>query len=255
MKSSLFIFQIKKQSKTNSCGSVCNKPPTHMSAIREFARRLYSGGACVCILCAAPILSSGQTEDADDRTLRMPVGDVPTPSHSTMPSRNNSGCSNTSSVTGVEDQRGPLTRIRTPVSDVPTPSSSVMPSRNSSGCSSTSFVTGMEAQQCPLSKHQWQRLSTAPRACPKILHKHLLKTLNRHSGEGKIILTIEQMKQLGLQHLCWDGYIEVGEYFYRPALPPALKQGMVDEIRCIGIDPCTEKMTVNANPGLEGQKH
>ena len=128
-----------------------------------------------------------------------------------------------------------------------------MPSRNNSGCSSTSFVTGMEAQQCPLSKHQWQRLDTAPRACPKNLHKHLLKTLNRHSGAGKIILTIEQMKQLGLQHLCWDGYIEVGEYFYRPALPPTLKQGMVDEIRWIGIDPCTEKMTLTRIPALKAK--
>ena len=172
-----------------------------LPAIREFARRLYSGGACVCILCAAPILSSGQPEDTAAQTLRMKVGDVPTPSHSTMPSRNNSGCPGTSSVTGMEDQPCPPNRMRTPVSEAPSASNSAMPSRNNSSCSSTSFVTGMEAQQCPLSKHQWQRLDTAPRACPKILHKHLLKTLNRHSGAGRIILTIEQMKHIGLQHL------------------------------------------------------
>ena len=128
-----------------------------------------------------------------------------------------------------------------------------MPSRNNSSCSSTSFVTGMEAQQCHLSKHQWQRLDTDPRGCPKISHKHLLKTLHRYPGAGRIILTKDQMQHIGLQHLCWDGYIEVGEYFYRPALPPALKQGMVAEIRCIGIDPCTEKMTLTRIPALKAK--
>ena len=52
------------------------------------------------------------------------------------------------------------------------------------------------------------------------------------------------MNLLGLRHLCWGAYIEVGDHFYRSLLPPILKQGLVQEMRRIGIDPSTEHMTL-----------
>ena len=172
------------------------------SGIREFANRLYNWGACVCILCAVPILSKRQMEDNESKILRAVGSTVTTPGNSALPSRNNSGCSN------------------------------------------TSFVTDTEEQLCSLSKHQWQRLTSAPQACPKIVDKNLVAVLNKKQGAARVILTEAQMNLLGLRHLCWDAYIEVGDYFYRPSLPPILKQGLMQEMRRIGIDPSTENMTL-----------
>ena len=85
--------------------------------------------------------------------------------------------------------------------------------------------------QCPLSKYQWKRTEKEPKACPRIVDKHLLQILTRKAGDARIMLTVDQMKTLGLGHMCWDGYVEVGNQFYRPLLPPIIKEGMIQEIR------------------------
>jgi hypothetical protein len=84
---------------------------------------------------------------------------------------------------------------------------------------------------CPLSKYQWKRTEKEPKACPRIVDKHLLQILTRKAGDARILLTVDQMKTLGLGHMCWDGYVEVGNQFYRPLLPPIIKEGMIQEIR------------------------
>ena len=107
--------------------------------------------------------------------------------------------------------------------------------------------------QCPLSKYQWKRTEKEPKACPRIVDKHLLQILTRKAGDARILLTVHQMKTLGLGHMCWDGYVEVGNQFYRPLLPPIIKEGMIHEIRNIGIDPCVARMTlrrVSANTAI-----
>ena len=41
--------------------------------------------------------------------------------------------------------------------------------------------------QCPLSKYQWKRTEKEPKACPRIVDKHLLQILTRKAGDARTV--------------------------------------------------------------------
>ena len=74
--------------------------------------------------------------------------------------------------------------------------------------------------------------------CMSVKDKNLLRALTRQAGTGRMILLRAQMKHLGLHHLCWDAYIEVGDgrdQELRGRMPWRIQRSFIQRSRCFTV--------------------
>ena len=164
------------------------------------ARRLAKTGACVCLLCAGPILGSRQI-----------------------------------------DTTQAVSRLQ---------------SRSTSGSSTHSTSSNVSARQNSVwDKLVWHRLSKEPEDCPKFEDKNLTSALRKHRGQRKITLTTMQAAALSCQSMCWDTYVQVDSDFYRPVPPTSINEGVIHEMRLIGLSPATSRLTLRRVPAQQASKN
>ena len=202
------------------------------------ATALYKWGACVCILCATPILADLQQRKTDnpksdngqnspnlhDRLLSttslttFQVAEASSPMPNTPPSRqpnpqspkvSEPTCQLRSRTSSFSDDRSTSDIPQSPTSPLPTrTNSNRLRSRTSN--KSKDPTSNDDPPTNSWFKYDWQKLKKAPRGSQMFHSPPLIRALQMSKSETTAKISQETWNKLHIAHMCWDDYVTDG---------------------------------------------
>ncbi len=232
------------------------------------ATALYKWGACVCILCATPILADIQQTNADTPTsgtsqhsqqLKSKLLPTTTPTTSPVAKAQKQMTSTPSTMqpdpqspNRTQPTRSDSRQLRSRTSSLSNdPNTSSNPQRPNSPLptrtngsqlrSRTSSLSNDPTSSAPTPtntwfKYAWQKLTKAPKGSQMFHSLTLIRALQTLKSETTAHISQETWNKLHIAHRCWDDYITDGTSFYRPLMNKVIQQAFTAEIRLIGLE-------------------
>ena len=188
------------------------EPTSLHDPLVSLATALYKWGACVCILCATPILADIQQTNADTLTsgtrqnsqqLKRKLLTTATP--------------NTSPVAKVQRQ---MNNTSSSMQSDPQSPNRTQPTRsdNRQLRSRTSSLSNDPTSNAPTPtntwfKYAWQKLTKAPKGSQMFYSPPLIRALQTLKSETTAHISQETWNKLHIAHVCWDDYVTDGTSF------------------------------------------
>jgi hypothetical protein len=239
----------------------------------SLATALYKWGACVCILCATPILADIQQTNADTTTsgtgqnshqLKHRLLTTAAPNTSPvakvsrqMPNTSPNMQSNPQSPNLTRPTRSDSHQLRSRTSSLSNdPNTSSNPQSPTSPLPTRTNGSQLRSRTSSLSndpttndapptntwfKYAWQKLTKAPRGSQMFHSPPLIRALRMSKSETTAHISQETWNKLHIAHMCWDDYVTDGTSFYRPLMNKVIQQAFTAEIRHIGLEGDNDK--------------